>query len=413
MTLQTSGEHEAVISMERFSHVLKAVECSEHMILSFNSNLSYHHAVNSWGWVNHHDKRTFIFIANAAACGGNSSREPWLVDTIEYDPLHLTVHLNATKKDWKEVAEHYELDFGRFLPATASSLNKRLTLSKEVSLDITHNAPTNFFTSLSFPNSMSFALTCAACGTHGTIYMAGHIRTSWFSIKEFTVSAVPRGVGANMDMRFGISMSVPGMSFSPEPVNFLTVPLGGIYIPGLIKLGPELTLGAGLSITAATGSATIAAVINSSIPDTAVAEFQLHGKRGATFSGWTPQFHHGPLSISESLTASIDVFGRAEVGVALEVLGTGIDLGIVLKIPDVVFSASAVHDSSGVCDDKKYREGVNLGLGVGADLGLSGSAKVLGTMQEFLKVPVFHSGAAFYRASGPCVGFGHLVKDGS
>lgn len=242
--------------------------------------------------------------------------------------------------------------------------------------------------------------------------MSGHIETSWFDMTSFTVKAVPQGVGADLNMRFSLAMVIPGTTFSPEPLTFFTIPLGGFSIPGILELGPALTLGAGISIVGLQGSASIGATISATIPDTAIAEYQLVEPRGATFSGWEPQFSNGPLDISEALTASVDVFGRAEVGVALEIFGTGIDVGIVLKIPDVTLSSSLVHDSSGVCPDKLHKEGVSLGLSVGADLSLSGSTKVLGSVDEFLHLPIFSSAAAF-KAQGPCLGFGELVGSGN
>ena len=407
MTMFTADD-ELIISMERFAHVLKTVNCNESMTMSFQSNSSYQDAIKSWDWVNFSENRTFIMIANAPGCGAARSRQPWVVNWAEYDPTHLTVHLNATKKDWKEVAHTYNMDFGQYAPTAPSNHTKRMSFDNSASLDLTAQAPAQFFTQLNIPNGISFSLTCTKCGTTGKLLMSGHIETSWFQMTNFTVKAVPQGVAANLNMKFSLAMTVPGTQFAPDPVTFFTIPLDGFAIPGLLQLGPALTLGAGISITGAQGSASINAQISATIPDTAIAEYQLAEPRGATFSGWEPQFSNGPIDISEALTASVDVFGRAEVGVSLEVLGTGIDIGLVLKIPDVVMSASLLHDDNGVCPDKKYEEGVTLGLSVGADLALSGSTEVAGLLQQFLSVPVFHSGAAF-RPQGPCLGFGQLV----
>lgn len=411
MTMFTA-EDELIISMERFAHVLERVTCNESMSMSFRSNSSYQHAIKAWDWVNFNENRTFVMIANAQGCGAAKSRQPWVVSWAEYDPKHLTVHLNATKKEWKEVAHSYNMDFGQYAPAAPSNHTKRLSFDHSVSLDLTAEAPVEFFTQLTIPDGISFSLTCTKCGTRGTLLMSGHIETSWFHMTSFTVQAVPQGVAADLNMKFSLAMVIPGTTFSPEPITFFTIPLGGFSIPGILQLGPALTLGAGVSIVGLQGSASIAAAISATIPDTAIAEYQLVEPRGATFSGWEPQFSNGPLDISEALTASVDVFGRAEVGVALEIFGTGIDVGIVLKIPDVVLSASLVHDDKGVCADKLHKEGVSLGLSIGAALSLSGSTKVLGSMNEFLNLPIFTSGAAF-QPQGPCLGFGELVGSGN
>src|SRR5580700_8697270 len=63
MTMFT-GDEELVISMERFASELKAVNCSNNMMMAFKSNASYSSAINSWEWVNFNENRTFIIIAN-------------------------------------------------------------------------------------------------------------------------------------------------------------------------------------------------------------------------------------------------------------------------------------------------------------------------------------------------------------
>src|SRR5450432_22395 len=142
MTLNTADD-EMVVSMERFAQNLKAVNCSQSMMMSFKSNASYQQAVHSWDWVNFNENRTFILIANAPGCGAARSRQPWTVNWAEYDPEHLTVHLNATKKTWKEVAHTYSMDFGVYAPASSSnsSLSRRLSFNKQINLDLTAALP--------------------------------------------------------------------------------------------------------------------------------------------------------------------------------------------------------------------------------------------------------------------------------
>lgn len=107
--------------MERFASQLKDVYCSQDMMMSFKSKNSYSSAVASWNWVNFNENRTFIMVANYPGCGAANSRQPWVVSNAAYGPDNLAVHLNATKKTWKEVAHTYSLDFGRYSPPTSTN----------------------------------------------------------------------------------------------------------------------------------------------------------------------------------------------------------------------------------------------------------------------------------------------------
>lgn len=406
MTLFT-GDEELLISMERFADQLTAVDCSQNMMMTFKSNSSYQSAIQSWDWVNFNEQRTFIMIANYPGCGADNSREPWVVSNADYDPTHLVVHLNATKKEWTEVAHTFNLDFGQYAPAS-SSKTRRWGIDKQVNLDLTSTFPASFVTSVDITPNLNVGVTCSNCGTKGTLTLAGHVEMSLWNLETFTVTANPTGVQMDLNLAISVSATDPALKYSPAPWNFFTLPLGGFEIPGLVTLGPELTLGAGFTITGVKGKATISASVTGKIPDSSTAEINLTGNRGGTASGWVPVWSAGPMDVSEQISSSVEVFGNAKIGVALTVVGTGIEVDFNLKIPDVALTAAYTHDEKGVCSDKKYTDGVSLSLTVGADLALKGSTDLFGSQTDFMNLPVFHSDIIYPLAMG-CWGFGGLV----
>jgi hypothetical protein len=332
MTMFT-GDEELIVSMERFAQELKAVNCSQNMMMSFKSNSSYQSAIQSWDWVNFNEQRTFIMIANYPGCGADNTRQPWVVSNVDYDPKHLIVHLNATKKEWTEVAHTYNLDFGQY-SAPASSKARRMSFDKQVNLDLTAILPASFTTSVDIVPNLNVGVTCSNCGTKGTLTLAGHVETSWWDVQTFTITANPTGV--QMDLNLGISVSAtdPALSFNPAPWDFFTLPLGGFEIPELVTLGPELTLGAGFGIAGVTGTATISTSITGTIPDSSTAVINVLGdNRGATYSGWVPVWSAGPMDVSEKISSSIEVFGNAKVGVALEVIGKQHKITLLAALP--------------------------------------------------------------------------------
>jgi hypothetical protein len=350
-------------------------------------------------------------IANYPGCGAEQSRQPWVVSNVDYDPKHLIVHLNATKKEWTDVAHTYNLDFGQYSPP-ASSKTRRWGMDKQINLDLTSTFPAAFTTSVDITSNLNVGVTCNKCGTKGTLTLAGHVEMSWWDLKAFTVTANPTGVQMDLNLAISVAATDPALKFEPPPWNFFTIPLGGFSIPGLVDLGPELTLGAGFGITGVQGKATISTSITGTIPDSSTAEINLVGNKGGSASGWVPEWSAGPLDISETVSSSIDVFGLAKIGIALTVVGTGVEVAFNLKIPDIALTASFTHDNKGVCADKQHTDGVSLALTVGADLSLKGSTDLFGSQSTFLDLPVFHAGVAF----GPpplCRGFGPLVSTGA
>jgi hypothetical protein len=345
MTMFT-GDEELIISMERFAQQLSAVNCSQSMMMSFNSNSSYQSAIQSWNWVNFNEQRTFILIANYPGCGADNSRQPWVVSSADYDPSHLTVHLNATKKEWTEVAHSYNLDFGQY-SAPAPSKARRMSFDKQINLDLTATLPAAFTTSVNIVPDLNVGVTCTNCGTKGTLTLAGHVETSWWNVQSFTVTANPTGVQMDLNLAISVSATDSSLSFNPAPWDFFTLPLGGFSIPGLVTLGPELTLGAGFGITGVKGTATLSTSITGTIPDSSTAVINVLGdNKGATYSGWVPVWTAGPMSVSEKLSSSVEVYGNAKVGVSLEVIGTGVELDFNLKIPDVALTATLTHSQS-------------------------------------------------------------------
>lgn len=290
------------------------------MMMSFKSQDSYSSAVASWDWVNFSENRTFIMIANYPGCGAANSRQPWVVSSAAYDPANLAVHLNATKKTWTEVAHTYSLDFGRYGPPTSTKNRRQFSGDKQISLDLGATLPVDL-TSGFGDASDGLSITCKACGTQGKVTLDGHIESSWFQITVFTLTAKPVGLQADLNLALTVTSENLAYSWKPDPITFFTIGIGGFSIPELITVGPSLEIGAGVALSGAKGSATISSTIKAVIPDSSIAQVRLAGDKGATFSGWGPQFSAGPLKVDAQLFATAEVFAQAKLGIGVTILG--------------------------------------------------------------------------------------------
>lgn len=318
----STGEEELIISMERFASVLKNVNCSQDMMLAFKSNDSYSSAVASWDWVNFNENRTFIMIANYPGCGTAKSRQPWVVSNAAYDPANLVVHLNATEKTWKEVAHTYSLDFGRYGPPASTNSRRQFNGNKQVSIDLNHELPNSLSAGLGDSDKVnSVSLACNKCGTKGQLVLDGHIESAWFQVTVFTLTAQPVGVEADINLALTFTNDNPEFWWKPNPWTILSIPVGGFSIPELIEVGPMLNIGVGISLSAAKCSATISQSVKAVIPDSSIAQVSLAGNKGATFSGWAPQFEVGAPKVDFNVSATAEAYGQLALAVGITILG--------------------------------------------------------------------------------------------
>lgn len=319
-------DNELVISMERFAHELKSVNCGQNMMLTFKSKAAYEYIMKTWIWVNLNGTRSFIMVANYPGCGKDRSREPWVVSNVYFYNSTLTVHLDATKKTWKEVAHTYTLDFGDFIPEPSTNQRRFLNvnLDKSFTLDLTAQLPTEIFKTPT-PNNMSLAIDCIDCGTKGTLVFAGHISASLFDgITSILLSATPHGIEANLKLSFDLSGSLSFEVAGALKVNkkLLTLPLpSGFNIPDILTFGPNVDINAGFSLDNLEGEAKITTGISAKIPDSSVAKIDLVAKHAVDISGWVPQITTDPLTLEAEIDAEVELYTEIAVAVSLLVLG--------------------------------------------------------------------------------------------
>jgi hypothetical protein len=420
MTMDTKDD-ELIISMERFSSELKSVTCDEKVTLTFTSNVTYAHAIKSWDWVNLQQHRTFILIANHPGCGRENSRVPWTVSDVYYDPKNLTVRLNATMKTWEEVAHTYTMDFGHYTPPTPpavtqnnssyanqSSVGKRLTIDKELSLNLTHEFPKDLFGAVT-QGAFTLVVACPNCTSRGELVLAGHIEATLLGgLKSFKITAKPKGIAVDLTLAttFIGDINIPALSKSKTLTN---IGLPGFTIPGVLTLGPSLGVDVGVTLVPGEGAATFTMGTSGTIPDTAIAEVELVGDAPGTFSGWKPTFTAQPMRVDFKIATILEVFSQLNVEVSAQVLGNGMGVDFGMKIPDLKGKAIAKFSpSGGACEGSLQTEAAALEASVGAVLVLSTFVKVATVKTTVKSIPVFAVGDAKTFAS-VCFPFGPVA----
>ena len=349
------------------------MQCNGDLVLTFKDNATFQDAISDWAWVNFHDNRTFFMINNWGPCAAasESGRQPWIVHGVDvYDEQNFIVNFNASLSDWDDVMTGAVIEFGSMSASTASKRTD--TVSKTLSLSVAHSLPQTFF-SKSTNNGLDFSIDCPGCATTGTIDVQGKIVMNTVigiptSVKSISLTATPKGVGANLALGFSVSGTL-GSGWTKD-WNLVTVGLPGWSIPKIIDLGPQFTVDAGFTLSGIEGSASISAGVNIAIPDSSSAVLGIDGM-DSSFSGWVPKATPQTPKVSVEVDGSLELYTELGLDIGLTVLSKwGFGGGLFLRIPEVNIDLGAEFNTQGVCPGSADVFGVKLGATVGVDLNL-------------------------------------------
>jgi len=212
-------------------------------------------------------------------------------------------------------------------------------------------------------DGITIGLGCSPCLTAGTLNFDLDIVKLSAGTGNLTVT--PSGIEANATLAFDVT-GVLNTAFNPDPVTLLDIPIDGIDIANVVKIGPQLTVDFGVSMTNWTAEATASIGVSASIPDDSVATVDFQDSTKNTVTDFVPQFSLIDPVLSASLSASAEVFTEVTLELDLTFDGFGVTAGLGLKVPDfqVSFDADA-STNSGACNGGVV--GAELDLQVGLD----------------------------------------------
>jgi hypothetical protein len=352
MTMFTS-DNEHVISLERFSYMLKSVNCSETIKLAFKSNETFQYAIHAWNWTNEEEKNNLIMIANYAGYGEERVRQPYYVYHINFDISNFTAYLYANKTTWEEAAHTFHLDFGQ-IGSSNSPYNNNSIMSqppnnltsqplifphikhdkKPAGINLTHDWNKDLFNRTI--GGIEIGLSCIECGITGTIDITSHIEYRWRKRTVFTIKAQPKNVGMDMVLQL--------MAKGTLRVNWawnsslLSMPLfGGFRIPGILKFGPSLDIDAGFNASSLNATAAIIGGARARISDDAIAMVDVaalldrrEGKK-VDFSGWSPSIKPVPINIIAEVEAAVKAHLKFSLVLSLQLFSNYISYSLYAK----------------------------------------------------------------------------------
>ncbi|KAF2683210.1 hypothetical protein K458DRAFT_432549 [Lentithecium fluviatile CBS 122367] len=363
LTVDMPGDEENILSMEKFDGMLTAVECKNDTIaMTFENDATFAYAQQVWDWVNGADNRSFVMVAGPGDCGNHTNRQPYVVSSIQYDEAANKATLAATEGEWTAIAHSYNLVVGSVAQNTTK---QKRDIEDTSSIDFNHDMTGSFGLGI---GKLDARITCLNCSTTGQFDMEFKISQKFFVPTGASMKFSPKGVTAIAQMK--LSGSGDLTDSLTKTFDILSIPISGLKIPGILDLGPFLTVSIGAQLSAITLSAGVTSGATGSLSDDAIVEMNLLNPEENKFSGWEPTVDILDVTVDGSISGGVAVFLQPSVELKAEALGKGFRIGLDLKVPNINAKLTGIISSGEACKGSNQTAGVKIGTNIGAQLNI-------------------------------------------
>ncbi|KAI5456071.1 hypothetical protein BGZ63DRAFT_323377, partial [Mariannaea sp. PMI_226] len=365
-----------VLNFNRMQDLVASLDCSSEnqVVLKFKNETSLQTTQSHWRWVSDAPENTLYFVVDGEECGGEHGREQYAITHVAFDTPALTATLTGPATPWASLLDDVTLRMKS--TSGGPGLDKRW--SDKGSFSIAHDFSRNIFNKT--VDGVTFAIQCANCKTTGgfeyDISLGGTNQAS------FTTT---NGLGASL----GLGVSASGgltTNLDRYSLNLLTIPLGGIHIPHLVDLGPEVTIDAVAAIKTISGKIEADMGVAMTIPDGTTLRVG-----GGSSDDIKPQFNLIGPSISASASIKVSVGPVITLDIDAKLAGfPGYVLGVAINAPEIDATLSAAASTAGKACDNSLA-GIDLSITAQADVNIfygKGSAG-----QEPNSIHIFGTGA--------------------
>ncbi|EPS37528.1 hypothetical protein H072_8815 [Dactylellina haptotyla CBS 200.50] len=275
----------------------------------------------------------------------------------------LTAVMEAYLMAWDVLGELdigiYTINPGQNQPRNQNGLSKRSDWNPKwpISVNFNKDGTTLFEKKLGSSTAIaegSFKIVCKECHATGTIELAARFRTSWWMIREASLTMATKSLKAVVDIQAQVVLKKEPEPFRKQIASF---PISPLTIFGIINFGPTITIEAYNKI-AVTGKFTAGVKLDAVVPDGYVKlDFaDLQSFDLSTFYGpevtWKPYIEEASVEVKGTVAAI------TSLGVSLDILGSGVGSSMELWLPKFRYKIKAVFIKEGFCpkDGKKAEE---------------------------------------------------------
>ncbi|OXV06128.1 hypothetical protein Egran_06102 [Elaphomyces granulatus] len=367
LTVYTPDDDEHIISMERFEALTKSITCDQSGVLMvFTDDATLQKAKQVWDWANGNDNRTFIIVAGAQQCGWNQDRQPFVINSVDFDEKATTGKLHGTPKNWTDIAHSYDFRLGHVVPANQSAM----THAKRDLSTIPFNNNLPFSVSAS-DSGVTTSLTCVTCGTEGS-FTIDLIVSKWLFVPTGArLKVSPSGVRVDAKLQWSLAGALTQtLEKKFTPVSIPT-PLS-LDIAGVAKIGPTIDLIVGIVLQSLKAKAVVTGGAYATIPDSAYVEVNLLDPTDIQHSSWTPSIGHYPFEVDAEIQAQVEAYIAPSLALTASVLNVGYEVTLQLRLIDFTGTFVLEHSTSGVCGTSQTT-GVSATLAFTAKLDVAGN----------------------------------------
>ncbi|KAG9233160.1 hypothetical protein BJ875DRAFT_379168 [Amylocarpus encephaloides] len=315
------------------------VDCTPSSVqLTFNDSSIFGTTQTTWA-----NQSEFVMITNHFGdCDEELERGFFLVNSVVFNALTLTVTAHSTKSNISETAETTEIFFGKSNSTTLASraivLDPTYTLSTDISLPET----------VIYSYDPYLTVTADKATFEANVTFSGYLAYNWLTFK---LSSLYFDIDAGMSAGVALSADVTAaydttLSYSPAALYY------GVSIPGILELGPQLTFAIDADVSAS-GAVSLTTEFGIDLVDGNV-HLDFLDKTKSTTSGWIP-IYTVEANVSAQVAATFNPTALLTVELAIKFFGGLLDLSSgVIASPgftnNFVLSASAEADLGGVAN---------------------------------------------------------------
>ncbi|KAF2681142.1 hypothetical protein K458DRAFT_310334 [Lentithecium fluviatile CBS 122367] len=311
-------------------------------------------------------------VTNYEGCADNMERLPFVVSDMRYDEAQNKAFLTADLKDWEEIAHSYTLNVG-YMPLTPThrALMERGLVPRgpDFTMDLTSGFDKNLFSATVGGWTTSID---AVVRTVGSLNVDFDIDVDWFKLKSAAMTIQPEDVAASIQLALSESGTL-AKAYSWQK-TIISIPIEGIEIAKVVKLGAFLDVDVGFTMDEWAGTATANLGARMALSNSAIVKVDLVNSKNNRFSGWTPTFSEIPLTLSAKVEGSAKVYAEPNIKLEASALGKGWNVGLNLQMPYIQADFAAMADSTGVCETKKTL-GVDIDARIGVELNVAAATK--------------------------------------
>lgn len=380
-----------ILSLARFPHLLDSAICTQKSVqLNFGRKEHLDVAIKQWNWVNNKHKNKIVLITYSQHCDlGKEDKDDvqvWEVDRIQNDTTAKSMTLSATPKEIVDVFKnwHLQADSRGIGHAKSPRGRRKRDINKSVQINVDFDFAHILDTKLGFcwggggsqnilaANSKTdSAVGCLSLNTghtYGMFDFVLSIQPNPFQ-KNLggSIELIANDVGATVMTDVAVYKSnVEAVPYEQEVLGVVP-PIAGIYVKGLIDIGPTLKVSLSTSIGENPEPLSIQTGFNISIPSGSSFKLALGDAGKSDAKGWIPKFDIIGPSMSNNFSLTATVGPRIDMYVEAQMFGLGASAGFTWAAAELNITAKSV-DKAPFCGKPNAKQGVSFEVELGTHL---------------------------------------------